>query len=89
MCPPAGRVPKGRGEQNLEEELDRYFVAISVWDPQNMDGPIQTMELKVEYAAFRHHDVVDANFDGYQDFWYMRFMGKRTIKFNSEKENVT
>ena len=54
-----------------------------------MDGPIQTMELKVEYAAFRHHDVVDANFNGYQDFWYMRFMGKRTIKFNSEKENVT
>ena len=71
-----------REEQNLEEELDGDCAAISVWDPQNMDGPIQTMELKVEYAAFRHHDVVDANFDGYQDFGYMRFMGNQPTYWN-------
>ncbi|MCI8304668.1 MAG: hypothetical protein HFF52_08580 [Lawsonibacter sp.] len=66
-----------RGEENSEGELGGYFVTISVWDPQNMEKPIQTMESELEYAAFKHHDVVDANFDGYQDFGYMWFIGNQ------------
>ena len=64
-----------RGEQNLEEEFGGYFTTLSVWNPQKMDSPIQTMEIEVGGWAFGHHDVVDANFDGHQDFGYLWFMG--------------
>lgn len=64
-----------RGEQNLEEEFGGYFTTLSVWNPQKMDSPIQTMEIEVGGWAFGHHNVVDANFDGHQDFGYLWFMG--------------
>ena len=66
-----------RGEQNPEGELRGCFVTFSLWDPQKTDRPIQVMESEMEYGAFKHYDVVDANFDGYQDFGYMWFMGNQ------------
>lgn len=70
-------VTAERGEQNLEDEFGGYPTTLSVWDPRKMDNPIQTMEMEVEDWAFGCHDVVDANFDGHQDFGYLWFIGNQ------------
>lgn len=45
--------------------------SFSVWDPRNMESPIQTMEIAFEYERFGEHLIVDANFDGLGDFAYL------------------
>ena len=55
-------------------------MSLSVWDPADMSGPLQTMETKT--AAFHWSEVVDANFDGYQDFGYMYSMGNQPTYWN-------
>ena len=47
----------------------------SVWNPADMSKPLQTMES--EATVFHWSEVVDANFDGYQDFGYMYSMGNQ------------
>ena len=70
-------VTAERGEQSLKSELGGYYVAISVWNPQNLESPIQRMETEAESVAFGHHEVVDANFDGHPDFGCMWFQGNQ------------
>lgn len=59
-----------------EQVYDGYSTMLSVWDPQEMDKPIQEME-KTTYNVFHWHEELDANFDGYIDFSYMYAMGNQ------------
>lgn len=63
------------GEQDKNTEFGGYHTTLSVWNPQDMDEPIQTMEMQVEGCCFGIHRVEDANFDGYMDFDYTYMMG--------------
>ncbi len=55
-------------------------MSLSVLDPADMSRPLQTIETKT--AVFHWSDVVDANFDGYQDFGYMYSMGNQPTYWN-------
>ena len=63
------------GAQDLSNELAGFDITISVWNPQSMDAPLQTMGAEVWEMVFGHHNVIDANFDGHQDFGYQYTMG--------------
>lgn len=63
------------GEQDRDTEFGDYHTTLSVWNPRDMDAPLQTMAVLVEDMAFGHHEVVDANFDGYVDFSVLYNMG--------------
>lgn len=62
-------------EPNPEWELWEFPVHFFVWNPQDMEEPIQTMAVLVDDLAFGSHEVVDANFDGYMDFGCLYLMG--------------
>ncbi len=68
-------VTAEKGEQDRDTEFGDYHTTLSVWNPGNMDAPLQTMAVLVEDMAFGHHEVVDANFDGYMDFSVLHNMG--------------
>ena len=70
-------VTAEKGEQDLESWFLGYETTLSVWNPQDMDAPIQTMAVLVDNVAFGRHEVVDANFDGNMDFSYMYFVGNQ------------
>lgn len=64
-----------------EENKDRSGfrdITFSVWDPAEMERPIQTFsEGSMMGVAPEFHHVVDANFDGFQDFGYLFFIGNQ------------
>lgn len=66
-----------KGEQDRDTELGGYRTTLSVWNPRDMEEPIQTMAVLVEDVAFGRHEVADANFDEYMDFSCMYFMGNQ------------
>lgn len=68
-------VTAEKGEQGPERW--EFESTLSIWNPQNMDAPIQTMAILVDDIAFGHHEVVDANFDGHMDFGVKRFQGNQ------------
>lgn len=68
-------VTAEKGEQDRDTEFGDYHTTLSVWNPGDMDAPLQTMAVLVEDMAFGHHEVVDANFDGYVDFSVLYNMG--------------
>lgn len=68
-------VTAEKGEQDLESWFLGYETTLSVWNPQDMDAPIQTMAVLVDNVAFGRHEVVDANFDGNMDFSCLYLMG--------------
>lgn len=68
-------VTAEKGEQDENSELGGYRTTLSVWNPQDMDAPIQTMAVLVDNVAFGRHEVVDANFDGNMDFSCLYLMG--------------
>lgn len=70
-------VTAEKGEQERDTGFGGYRTTLSVWNPQDMDAPIQTMAVLVEELAFGRHEVVDANFDGHMDFSYMYFVGNQ------------
>ena len=57
-----------------KDEFGTRDIAFSVWNPADMEQPIQTFseEFMMGVAPEFHH-VVDANFDG---FWVSLFLGK-------------
>lgn len=70
LVPTGGRlgtllVTVERGEEDTHTEFNRYQYTLSVWDPADMDAPIQTLE--DEAFTFCGSYVMDANFDGYMD----------------------
>lgn len=64
-----------------EEDKDEFGnrdITFSVWNPVEMEQPIQTFseEFMMGVAPEFHH-VVDANFDGFQDFGYLFHAGNQ------------
>lgn len=57
-----------RGEAETESEYGGYHHTFSVWDKSDLTTPIQTFE-ETEYEL-GGGDLMDANFDGYTDFFY-------------------
>lgn len=58
-----------------EWELWENPVYFSVWNPEDMGVPMQTMDAVVDGLMFGKHETVDANFDGHMDFSYLHIMG--------------
>lgn len=58
-----------------EWELWENPVYLSVWNPRDMEAPIQTMDAVVESMMFGKHETVDADFDGRMDFSVLHNMG--------------
>lgn len=55
-------------------------LSFSVWDPQNLDRPLQTMTKPLEaLEAVGNPSAADADFDRYQDFGYMYLIGSQTV----------
>ena len=61
-----------------KDEFGTRDIAFSVWNPADMEQPIQTFseEFMMGVAPEFHH-VVDVNFDGFQDFGYLFFLGNQ------------
>lgn len=70
-------VTAEKGERIPESELGDFAVTLSVWNPRDMEAPLQTMETEVEDWCFGSHETVDANFDGHMDFSVLYFMGNQ------------
>lgn len=62
----------------LGEEGEHQF---SVWTKDGLATPLQTMTAEGTRVATRY-DVVDANFDGYMDFGYVRLATPNTMYFH-------
>ena len=64
-------------EEN-KDEFGSRDITFSVWNPVEMEQPIQTFseEFMMGVAPEFHH-VVDANFDGFQDFGYLFHAGNQ------------
>ena len=61
-----------------KNEFGTRDITFTVWDPAEMEQPIQTFtEEFMMGVAPEFHDVVDANFDGFQDFGYLFHMGNQ------------
>ncbi|MCI8422631.1 MAG: hypothetical protein HFF50_03715 [Lawsonibacter sp.] len=52
-----------------------YYLHVSIWDPANPSQPIQMQEINWETVHYGEHQVLDVNFDGYQDFTYLYARG--------------
>ena len=59
-------VTTGLGTERGEFEVS---MSMSVWDPADMSRPLQTQNWGT--LCFGVHEVLDVNFDGYQDFTYL------------------
>ena len=61
-----------------KNEFGTRDITFSVWNPVDMEQPIQTFseEFMMGVAPEFHH-VVDANFDGFQDFGYLFHAGNQ------------
>ena len=61
-----------------DELLGCWNIIFSVWNPAKMKQPIQTFSDEVVMGvAPEFHNVVDANFDGFQDFGYLFHRGNQ------------
>lgn len=60
--------------QNTLDDFD-MLLHFNVWNPKDREIPLQTMDAKS--SVFHWSEVIDANFDGYQDFGYMYAMGNQ------------
>lgn len=52
-----------------------YRVTLSVWNPENMDAPIQVLTKNTEGCGCAW--TVDANFDGWEDLCWQYFLGNQ------------
>lgn len=68
-------VTAERGEQDPESWF--FQTTLSVWNPQDMGVPMQSMTVLVDELAFGRHEALDANFDGHMDFSYMYVIGNQ------------
>ncbi|MBD5118931.1 MAG: hypothetical protein HDT37_07465 [Clostridiales bacterium] len=61
-----------------KDEFGTRDITFTVWNPAEMEQPIQTFtEEFMMGVAPEFHDVVDANFDGFQDFGYLFHAGNQ------------
>lgn len=66
----------------LAEEIKNEFgtrdITFSVWNPVEMEQPVQTFSQEFMMGvAPEFHNVVDADFDGFQDFGYLFHAGNQ------------
>ena len=53
-------------------------ITFSVWNPAEMEQPMQTFLLETYMGILpKHQWIVDANFDGFQDFGYLYIQGNQ------------
>ena len=57
------------------EDGEADTAALSVWDPEDLSAPVQTMTKPS--GVFGLYDVTDANFDGMPDFGWTYVMGNQ------------
>lgn len=48
-----------------------YYLHLSVWDPADPARPVRMQEIDWETVHYGEHQILDVNFDGYQDFTYL------------------
>ena len=48
-----------------------YYLHLSVWNPADPAQPVQIQEIDWETVHYGEHQILDVNFDGYQDFTYL------------------
>lgn len=61
-----------------KDEFGARDITFSVWNPAEMERPIQTFSEEVMMGvAPEFHHAVDANFDGFQDFGYLFHAGNQ------------
>lgn len=61
-----------------KSEFGTRDITFTVWNPAEMEQPIQTFtEEFMMGVASEFHDVIDANFDGFQDFGYLFHAGNQ------------
>ncbi len=61
-----------------KDEFGAKDITFSVWNPVEMEQPMQTFsEEFMMGVAPEFHQVVDANFDGFQDFGYLFCLGNQ------------
>ena len=61
-----------------KDEFGTRDITFSVWNPTELEAPIQTLTEEVMMGvAPEFHHVVDANFDGFQDFGYLFHAGNQ------------
>ena len=61
-----------------KSEFGTRDITFTVWNPAEMEQPFQTFtEEFMMGVAPEFHDVVDANFDGFQDFGYLFHAGNQ------------
>ncbi|MDE7298500.1 MAG: hypothetical protein K2N94_06675, partial [Lachnospiraceae bacterium] len=55
-----------------ERQLPYTYLKFSVWDLNDMEKPIQVFHSGGGYDEFGRYMIVDANFDGWADFGYLK-----------------
>lgn len=64
-------------------EVGWHDLTFYVWDPADMEQPIQTIETYVGMGVSAdYHCVDDFNFDGFQDFSYLSYAGNQPNYWN-------
>lgn len=64
--------------EECKDEFGTRDITFSVWNPVEMEQPIQTFsEEFMMGVAPEFHNVVDADFDGFQDFGYLFHAGNQ------------
>lgn len=73
-------VTMERGEAGAEAPNETAY--LTVWDPEDLSTPLQTIDQTIEDYAFGNVQVVDADFDGDLDFGSMYFMGNQPTYYD-------
>ena len=64
--------------EEIKDEFGTRDITFSVWNPVEMEQPIQTFSKECKMGiAPEFHNVVDADFDGFQDFGYLFHAGNQ------------
>ena len=65
-------------EEETEDEMTLFFdsnLEILVYDIKDLSTPLQTFSEYTSGSLFKDNEVLDANFDGYNDFSYVLYRG--------------
>lgn len=64
--------------EEIKSEFGTRDITFSVWNPAEMEQPVQTFSEEVMVGvATEFHNVVDADFDGFMDFGYLFHRGNQ------------
>ncbi|TCK92672.1 hypothetical protein EDC19_1825 [Natranaerovirga hydrolytica] len=69
-------------EEDIEDILYDSELLISIYDVDDLTEPVQQLSNKTNGTLFFENGVLDANFDGYDDFYYVAFRGATNASSN-------